>query len=250
MGPRGFEYPFGEEQHAGYATLRALTWQAVTEAKTGTSWNDAESVLGRLLAGDASAVDETVVGNLIYMVEMGRYDVRSLMRWILKYLSDAPDVVTGLQRALAAPVSDAACPFAESIVLETLRLDQAEALNRAVTADVDFDGYRIPKDSALRVLIRESHQDAATFSEPEQFRPCRFSGKSYPTQTYAPFGVGKHRCIASGLVVRLSQLFVEELASGYDWTVTGDGRRVRGRHHWEPAPGFEIALRSRSATKT
>ena len=247
MGPRDFEYPFGDEQRAGYATLRALVWQAVTEAKSGTSWADAESVLGRLIGGDASVVDETVVGNLIYMVEMGRYDVRSLMRWILKYLSDAPDVVTDLQRALAEHANGAACPFAESIVLETLRLDQAEALNRVVAADFDFDGYRIPKDSALRVMIRESHQDAATFSEPEQFRPCRFSGKSYPTQAYAPFGVGKHRCIASGLVVRLCQLLVEELAAAYDWTVTGDGSRVRGRHHWQPAPGFEIALRSRSA---
>jgi cytochrome P450 len=248
MGPREFEYPLGEEQHAGYATLRALVWQAVTEAKTGTSWADAEGVLGRLMGGDAPAVDETVVGNLIYMVEMGRYDVRSLMRWILKYLSDAPDVVTDLGRALAEKPNGAACTFAESIVLETLRLDQAEALNRTVAADFDFEGYRIPKDSALRVLIRESHQDAATFSEPEQFRPCRFSGKSYPSQAYAPFGVGEHRCIAGGLVIRLSQLLVEELTSGYDWTVIGDGSRVRGRYHWQPAPGFEIALRSRSVT--
>jgi cytochrome P450 len=247
MGPRQFEYPFGEEQHAAYATLRGLVWQAVAEAKTGTSWADAEGVLGRLMSGGASAVDETVVGNLVYMVEMGRYDVRSLMRWILKYMSDAPDVVTDLRRALEEQANGAACPFAESIVLETLRLDQAEALNRTVAADFDFEGYRIPKNSALRVLIRESHQDAATFNEPEEFKPCRFSGKSYPSQAYAPFGVGEHRCIAGGLVVRLSQLLVEELVSGYDWTVTGDGSRVRGRYHWEPAPGFEIALRSRSS---
>lgn len=250
MGPREFEYPFGEEQRAGYATLRACVWQAVTEATTGTSWADADGVLGRLIGGDVSAVDETVVGNLIYMVEMGRYDVRSLMRWILKYLSDAPDVVTELRRALVEQSTETACPFAESIVLETLRLDQAEALNRTVAADFDFEGFRIPKDGALRVLIRESHQDAATFSDPEQFRPCRFSGKSYPSQAYAPFGVGEHRCIAGGLVIRLSQLLVEELAAAYDWTVVGDGSRVRGRYHWQPAPGFEIALRSRSATNT
>src|SRR5262249_26964293 len=155
-------------------------------AKTGTSWAEAEGVLGCLMGDDASAVDETAVGNLIYMVEIGRYDVRSLMRWILKYLSDAPEVVSGLQRALAAQSRRTAWPIAASIVLETLRLDQAEALNRTVAADFDFEGYRIPRDSALRILIRESHQDRVTFDEPEQFRPCRFSGKRYSSQAYAP----------------------------------------------------------------
>jgi len=250
MGPHEFEYPLGDEQHAGFATIRALVWQAVNDARSGVSWTGADSVLGRLIGSDGASVDETVVGNLIYMVEMGRYDVRSLMRWVLKYLSDAPDVIADLRRALAERPDGADCPFAESIVLETLRLDQAEALNRTVLADIDFEGYRIPKDSALRVLLRESHQDAATFSEPEQFRPCRFAGKSYPGHAYAPFGVGEHRCIAAALVVRLCQLLVEELASGYDWSIGGDGSRFRGRYHWEPAPGFDLALRARPVATT
>lgn len=245
MGPHEFEYPLGDEQHAGFATIRALVGQAVSDAKNGSSWASADGVLGRLIGDRGSAVDETVVGNLIYMVEMGRYDVRSLMRWVLKYLSDAPDVIADLRRALAARLDGADCPFAESIVLETLRLDQAEALNRTVLADFDFEGYRIPKDSALRVLIRESHQDAATFSEPARFKPCRFTGKTYPSHSFAPFGIGDHRCIAAALVVRLSQLLVEELASSYDWSVSGEGHRFRGRYHWEPAPGFDLVLRRR-----
>jgi cytochrome P450 len=245
MGPHEFEYPLGEEQHAGFATLRALVGEAVNEAKSGMGWASADGVLGRLIGTDGAAVDETVVGNLIYMVEMGRYDVRSLMRWVLKYLSDAPDVVAELKGALAARADGTECPLAESIVLETLRLDQAEALNRAVVSDFEFEGYRIPKGSTLRVLIRESHQDAATFSAAERFQPCRFIGKTYPGHAYAPFGVGEHRCIAAALVVRLSQLLVEELASGYDWSVGGDGSRFRGRYHWEPAPGFDLVLRAR-----
>jgi cytochrome P450 len=220
-------------------------WQGVNDARSGRGWASANGVLGRLIGSDGSAVDETVVGNLIYMVEMGRYDVRSLMRWVLKYLSDAPEVVAELRSALAARTEGTDCPLAESIVLETLRLDQAEALNRAVVADFDFEGYRIPKGSALRVLIRESHQDAATFADPEHFKPCRFAGKTYPGHAYAPFGVGEHRCIAATLVVRLSQLLVEELASGYEWSVGGDGSRFRGRYHWEPAPGFDLVLRAR-----
>jgi len=247
MGPHEFEYPLGAEQHAGFATIRTLVRQAVTDAKSGMSWVSADGVLGRLIAGDGLSVDETVIGNLIYMVEMGRYDVRSLMRWVLKYLSDAPGVINDLRRALRERPVGGDCAFAESIVLETLRLDQAEALNRTVLADFDFEGYRIPKDSALRILIRESHQDAQVFNEPEQFKPCRFAGRTYPGHAYAPFGVGEHRCIAAALVVRLSQLLVEELASAYDWSIGGDGSRFRGRYHWEPAPGFDLVLRPRPA---
>jgi cytochrome P450 len=249
MGPEEFVYPLGAEQRAGFEAIRMLVWDAAASAKHGQSWTDPDGVLGRLLASDPAAIDETVVGNLIYMVEMGRYDVRSLMRWVLKYVSDAPDVLSGLRRAIAQQRPDEPCAFAEHIVLETLRLDQAEALNRTVVEDVDFEGFRIPKGSSLRVLLRESHQDAAVFDEPERFAPCRFAGKSYPRDGYSPFGVGEHRCVAASYVVRLCQLLVEELASGYEWTVVGDGSRFRGRFHWEPAPRFDLVLQSRQVAR-
>jgi cytochrome P450 len=248
MGPHEFVYPLGADQHAGYDAIRSLVWQAAKPTASDSSWAHPEGVLGRLISSDPSAFDETIVGNLIFMVEMGRYDVRSLMRWVLKYLSDAPGVIADLRNAVTTRADGALPALAESIVLETLRLDQAEALNRSVVADFEFEGHHIPKDSALRVLIRESHQDAAAFSEPEQFKPCRFSGKTYPSHAYAPFGVGDHRCIAARQVVRLCQLLVEELAFGYEWSVVGDGSRFRGRYHWEPAPSFDIALSHRRVT--
>ena len=179
------------------------------------------------------------------MVEMGRYDVRSLMRWVLAYLSDAPQEAEALRDLLTTGAAAERMSRAEMIVLETLRLDQAEALNRAVTADIAFEGYTIPKGSALRVLLRESHQDADTFADPTQFRPCRFAGQSYSSVAYAPFGIGEHRCIAAQMVVRLTTLLVDEIATGYTWSVSGDGRRYRGHYHWEPAPSFDLALTAR-----
>jgi cytochrome P450 len=245
LGPTGFVYPIGSEQREAFSELRVVVWQIVAALKANPHAASSRGQLARLLeSGDGSAVDETVVGNLIYMIEVGRFDVRSLLRWVLKYLSDHPAVVADLGvRSIAAEGSE---NLAEACVLETLRLDQAEAMNRAVREEFVFEGYRFPKGSAVRVLMRETHKDPEVFTEPEQFKPCRFVGKVYSPDAYAPFGVGEHRCIAGPMVVRLCTLFVEELVTGFTWSVVGDGPRFRGRHHWEPSPAYAISLRARS----
>jgi cytochrome P450 len=244
LGPRGFVYPIGPEQRAAYEALREVVRPLADRCAHPESADDRDCVLRRLAHSDiAPAIDETVVGNLIYMIELGRYDVRGLLRWVLKYLSDHPGVVENL-RAPAVPAGEETS-LAEACVLETLRLDQAEGLNRAVEEGFVFEGHWIPRGSMLRVLLRESHRDAGVFSDPDAFKPCRFARLKYGADAYAPFGIGEHRCIAAALVVRLGTLWVEELVGGFDWSVVGDGPRHRGPHHWEPSPRFAISLRRR-----
>jgi cytochrome P450 len=124
-------------------------------------------------------------------------------------------------------------------------MDQAEVLNRAVAGEFTFDGYRIPKGSAVRILLREAHRDPAIFPDPDRFNPSRFLNRRYSADEYAPFGLGEHRCIVADLVVRLSTLFVEELIAGFTWSVLCDPPRQRGRYHWEPSRSFAIELRPR-----
>ena len=249
LGPNGFVFPIGPEQVDAFGNLRVLMWQIVSALKANARTSSAPGVLGRLLAHDAgSKVDETVVGNLIYMIEIGRYDVQSLLRWIVKYLSDHPAVVDEL--SAKPPHDGSSTTLAEACVLETLRLDQAEALNRVVREEFVFEGFRVPKGSALRVMLRETHQNSDVFPEPERYQPCRFVGKSYSADDFAPFGVGGHRCIVGTMVIRLCSLAVEELVAGFTWTVVGDGPRFRGRHHWEPSQNFAIALRPRTNAGT
>ena len=238
-------YPRSPAQYAAYEGLHKTVSSLAHDGALDPATGAAECVLRRLARGTLGpTVDQTVVGNLIYMVDTGRYDVRGLFRWTLKYLSDHPDVVAALRAPGAA--ADAVTPLAEACVLETLRLDQAESLNRDVLEDFTFEGYRIPKGSAVRILLRESHRDAETFPAPDEYRPCRFATRKYGSDAYAPFGIGEHRCIVGPLVVRLGAMLVEELVSGFEWSVAGDGPRHHGRYHWEPSPSFAIELRSRA----
>ena len=248
MGPTHFVHPIGPEQLAGFDTLHGLVWDGARALARDRHALD-DGVLARIVAANTGGMDETVVGNFVFMIEMGRYDVRSLMRWVLKYLSDAPEVVDELRRLKGSGSEAEYRKLARAVVLETLRLDQAEGLNRLVLDDIVFDGYRVPRGTCLRVLLRETHGDPEAFPEPERFKPCRFADRVPSSRVYAPFGVGDHRCIAAQMVVGLAALLVEELVAGFTWTVSGDGSRHRGTYHWEPAPTFNLSLQPLSVSR-
>jgi len=222
----------GAPQRQGFTHLRACLEALLVRPRPAGSAT-AVSVLDRLAAlADPRATDQTMIGNLVYMIELGRYDIRSLLRWVVKHLSDQPALDASLARAC---------------VLETLRLEQIDALNREATTDIEFEGFRIPAGAAVRVLLRESQRDPTAFNEPDSYRPCRFAADPPSSRDYAPFGLGEHRCVAADFVVDFATMFVEELLNGFTWTVVSDGPSEKRSHNWEPAADFEIALRPKVA---
>jgi cytochrome P450 len=242
LGPGNYPVPVGPEQVAAFREIRGV----IEELRRGIERDPqtaADSVLRRLIQTMPSALDETVFGNLLYMVERGRHDLRGLLRWIVKYLSDHPAVVEELRASLAVPGD--ASRLAEACVHETLRLDQAEQLNRKIVRSFSFEGFHFPKDHWLCILTRESHQNAEVFAEPEAFCPHRFLERHYSNDEYGPFGIDEHQCIAASFVVSFSALFIEELVQGFTWTVTADGRRCMDLH-WEPATEFAVSLEPRN----
>lgn len=236
-----------ERQLAGFEEVRALIREVADTLKANPDWAEHDGVLPRLVKERPADLDETVIGNLSYSLQQGRYDMGGLLRWVTKYLTDSPEVVAALRTAVHDP-AEPAPGLAEAVVLETLRLDQATALHRVALEELVFDGYRIPKHAFVKIPLREVHQDPQVFEEPERFNPWRFVGRTYPADAYAPFGTSEHRCLGTHLVLRVATLLVEELASSWAWAQTGDSTRVMGRYHWEPAPTFDIRLTPLSAS--
>ena len=147
-----------------------------------------DGVLPRLVKERGDDIDETVIGNLAYMVQQGRYDMGGLMRWVI----EVPDRRARRRRGHTCQGQRrrrSVAGLAEAAVLETLRLDQATALHRVVLEELVFDGYRFPKDAFVKVPLREAHQDAEMFPEPERFKPCRFVGRTYSGDEYAPLAL-------------------------------------------------------------
>ena len=179
------------------------------------------------------------------MVELGRYDLRGLLRWVSKY---AAERATWLDRIASEPVTLArgTRSVAEAFVLETLRMDQSERLMRDVLRDIVFEGYLIPKGALLRVCMWEAHKDAGAFQRPFEFDPSRFLDDAAAGERFSPFGLDHHLCPLAGISVQLATAFVRVLARRYTLSSSDSDPAVRGPYHWAPAPGFAVTLSPRA----
>lgn len=241
LGPDGHVSPVGPEQRAAFPAIRGKVLQIVESLQHDGGTGFGDSILSRLALAAEPCVDDAVIGNVIYMVERGRHDVRDLLRWIVKHLCDNPSVVTELRAGFTTPGTNPR--LAEACVMETLRLEQAEAVGREALVPFTLEGYHIPKGSWVGALLREAHRDPEVFPEPDSFRPHRFLERNYSSNEYSPFGIDEHQCIARSLTIRAGAMFVEELVRGYSWTAATDGPRKFNQFHWQPSPSFAIDIR-------
>ncbi len=89
------------------------------------------------------------------------------------------------------------------IAMETLRMyPVAPALLRTVSNSFEFGGYRVPAGIQAIIGTTVSHYLPEYFPDPHRFdieRHSRAAKQQRPSGALAPFGVGRHRCIGSGL---------------------------------------------------
>jgi cytochrome P450 len=160
--------------------------------------------------------DRTILGNLIYTMQVTWGDVTGLLLWVFKMLSDHPEWRERLAR-------EPSRELATRIVQETLRLEQSESRYRRATADLEIDGFRIPKNWLVRVCVRESHQDETIFPNAKAFDPDRFCGRPHTRGEYAPFGAFRLACIGEDLSKTVAAIYALELVTRFDWRVVDDG---------------------------
>jgi len=185
--------------------------------------------------------DETALGNIIYSLTIGRADLTALLVWVLHQLDEARDWAERLRETARSQQEEEAHALAWRIVRETLRLEQSEYVYRRAKQDVEFRGFRIPRNWRVRVLIREGHRDPAQFTNPERFDPDRWLTPGKPG-AFQPFGIDAHACIGGSVTETLSCLVLTELARDYDWKVVSNGPREYGWAHWQPSSKLRIAF--------
>ena len=225
LGPIGLVWKIGARQEAAYRTIHDHLRECLTHNLV-----DARALLGSA----ENQVDDTFLGNLIYMVEMGRYDMSAMYRTLSRYASSHP-------AHLRQFVPNSGHGAAQAFVEEELRTDQSERLVRHVLEDIRFKGWLMPAGSLVRICMWEAHHDPDVFAEPMRFKPERFLTNRPTAQQFSPFGLDRHQCPFADLSIKAGIRFVEALAA---WTVRqhGDLAPVRGAYHWEVAHDFSIEL--------
>jgi cytochrome P450 len=209
------------------------------------------SFLDQASRNDPDLVEDPMfLENFVYLLHIARCDLSGLCGWLLKMLGDHPN--WGLKVRSSREVTQSADPTgpAGRFVDETLRLRQSEYLYRTTSGDIQFEGFSIPAGWLVRLCIRESHTSGEVFRCPHEFDADRFLHTSYSQDQYQPFGIYEHACLGIGITKTIGRIFVEQLASGFDWEIARDGPMELGLHHhrhWAPSSRLEFRLTPRGA---
>ncbi|MCZ6672585.1 MAG: cytochrome P450 [Verrucomicrobia bacterium] len=239
MWDKVWHFYLGDKQLEALEELKTLLLNTLKDTSNSKQSGVSESILGRI--HDSGSLDETMLVNLIYMVETGRFAVYSLMRWVTKYAVDNSEFFVRISNDSNTFSNEKDC-IAQAFVQESLRLNQIDRLQRHVTKSFVFEGFLFPKGSLARLCLWESHKSPEVFSDPFTFNPQRFLDNQFSLDEFAPFGVGSHRCPLGALSIQICRLYLHYLSSNFKLEAIGNGPPLRGIAHYEPAKEFTVLL--------
>lgn len=230
LGGNGLVWNIGLRQQRAFGRIEKLLSGGKVESS---------SLLERLK--NAGHLDQAMLGNLIYMVEMGRYDLAAFFRWLTWFCSLRPKDLE-----LMSAESDQTGSYARAFVQEALRLEQSERLVRHVKKDFVAEGYLFPKGFKVRFCLWESHKLDESFEDPWNFDANRFVAERPARDRFAPFGLDAHQCPFGTYTITLGAAFVSALSRYFRLQAPAIESPVRGLYHWEPPPSFSPVLEPRS----
>lgn len=107
--------------------------------------------------------------------------------------------------------------YLEGVINESLRLDSGDFLpQRVASEECVVGGYHIPKGTELLVSLRGVHRDPQLWTEPDMFKPERFTEETVKTK-FMSFGLGRRACPGEGMGKRVVALCVGMLIQCFDW---------------------------------
>jgi cytochrome P450 len=233
--PDGMPLTLRSRHRQLYAQIRA---QVLAHA------DDANAVLPNCLLSallKARPLDDTIVGNLVHIVQFARYDMEGLWHWILLDASGQAEYLEQIRLR-----AEGRRELSTAFVSETLRMQQSEYIYRRVTKTFEDDGVLFLKGTRARVCVWESHRDPQHFPEPDVFEPKRFLEARIPKGAYSPFGLDHHRCLGADWATQMSALFLEGVADELVLARGSYGTPHRGRFHFEPGLDSDISLSVRA----
>lgn len=115
----------------------------------------------------------------------GGIPVTHALAWSFLYLVHHPDVVSNMQKEIdniigksRLPTMDdrPSLPYCQAVIYEVLRMASVSsgAPAHVLSADIQVNGYTLPKDAWLIPGLSTINWDPSIHPEPEKFNPNRF----------------------------------------------------------------------------
>ena len=125
--------------------------------------------------------------------------------------------------------------YLKAVILEGLRRHPPAhfVLPHAVSEDVVFNNYSIPKKGTVNFMVAQMGWDPKVWADPMEFKPERFlnsEGKGSETFDITgskeikmmPFGAGRRMCPAYNLAMLHLEYFVANLIWNFEWKPASD----------------------------
>jgi cytochrome P450 len=158
---------------------------------------------------DGDDVRDEMMTVLVAMMASFSCGLKHALYWILRSPGTQARLLgTAEQSAASATASEIGRrPFLDAVCKEVLRFcpDIPFAVRRT-TAPLDVGEWRLPGATTLGVGIYLTHRRAASFDDPNRFRPDRFLSARPSRFEYLPFGGGRRGCVAGPFYVFVQKL--------------------------------------------
>ena len=116
--------------------------------------------------------------------------------------------------------------YLKTVMKETMRLHPPGPLliTREAMEQTRIQQYDVPSKTMVIVNAWAIGRDPEVWAAPEVFMPERFLDTAKPAPMM-PFGLGRRRCPAEGLAMRLLGLTLATLVQCFEWDA-GEGRAI------------------------
>ncbi|XP_018418126.1 PREDICTED: cytochrome P450 2C25-like [Nanorana parkeri] len=162
---------------------------------------------------DPDFCDDSLLAMVVNLLAAGSETTASSLKFCLAFLAHCPDVQEKIQQeidevtqSLRPPgIGDRQqLPYTNAAIHEIQRVfDLAPtALFHAVTKDIQFRGYTLPKGTIIIPFLTSVLNDPSQWETPEQFNPGHFldeEGQFRNRVAFMPFSAGKRVCAGENL---------------------------------------------------
>lgn len=203
--------------------------------------------------------DQEIIDHLIFVL-MASHDTTAITLTLMSYfLAKHPEWQEKLRTEiesvnLSTPIEVKDLRQLEQlgfVMKETLRLHPPLiTVTRKVEQDLEIDGYTIPKNTAVNVVMQLTQNDERNFTNPQQFDPQRFDKERREELkcpfAYAPFGAGPHHCIGYSFAEMMVKMVMKEFLTKYEVSVpTGYDCPIRDVPLKQPKDNLPLFLKQR-----